>query len=53
MLPCNVIVQDHGNGRIEICAMDPSGFMQSMNNPALADLSVQVSALLESVLERV
>ena len=37
MLPCNVIVQQHEDGRIEVSAVDPVASMQAIQNPALAD----------------
>lgn len=50
MLPCNVIVQDAGDGRVEVAAIDPSVSMQSVGNPALADLAGEVRAKLEKVI---
>ena len=35
MLPCNVVVQDIGEGRIEVAAVDPAASMQAVDNPAL------------------
>jgi uncharacterized protein (DUF302 family) len=52
MLPCNVIVQDHGNGNIEVSAMDPAAVMQGMNNPALEDMAIEVRQLLEKALQQ-
>jgi uncharacterized protein (DUF302 family) len=37
MLPCNVIVQDAGEGRIELAAIDPVASMQAVENPSLRD----------------
>ncbi len=50
MLPCNVIVQDTGEGRIEVAAIDPAVAMEAVGNPALADLAGEVHARLERVL---
>src|SRR6476620_9684464 len=35
MLPCNVVVQDHGGGRIEVASIDPVASMQAIDNPRL------------------
>jgi len=35
MLPCNVVVQDAGEGNTEIAAIDPVASMQAIDNPAL------------------
>jgi uncharacterized protein (DUF302 family) len=34
MLPCNVIVQQRENGRVEVAAIDPVASMQAVDNPA-------------------
>jgi len=52
MLPCNVIVQDAGGGRIEIAAIDPVASMQAVKNPALSSVAGEVRAKLRSVIER-
>jgi uncharacterized protein (DUF302 family) len=35
MLPCNLIVQDLGSGRVEVAAIDPRAGMQQVANPEL------------------
>ncbi|PKL58271.1 MAG: hypothetical protein CVV34_03165 [Methanomicrobiales archaeon HGW-Methanomicrobiales-5] len=52
MLPCNVIVQDKGNGRTEVAAVNPKMVMQSIGNPALTDLSCKVTEILDSVIKK-
>ncbi|MEZ5841625.1 MAG: DUF302 domain-containing protein [Hyphomicrobiales bacterium] len=32
LLPCNVVVQDRGNGKIEVSAMDPAAAMSVVDN---------------------
>lgn len=51
MLPCNVIVQDLGDGRIEVAAIDPVASMQAVENPALREPATQVQAMLKRVVE--
>ncbi len=41
MLPCNVIVQQHADGCVEVAAIDPAAAMQSVGNPALTGGSPQ------------
>lgn len=50
MLPCNVIVRDAGNGRMEVAAIDPVASMQAIDNPALKQAAAQVRAKLEKVI---
>jgi len=51
MLPCNVIVQDLGNGKIEVAAVNPMASMQAVKNEALAGVAEAVRQKLESVVE--
>lgn len=49
MLPCNVIVQDAGDG-IEIAAIDPVASMRSIENPALLEKASLVGEKLQSAI---
>jgi uncharacterized protein (DUF302 family) len=51
MLPCNVIVQDSGEGEVEVAAIDPVASMQAIDNPALKRAADQVRARLARVIE--
>ena len=51
MLPCSVIVQELGENRIEVAAVDPMASMQAVDNPNLGDIAVEVQAMLERVIE--
>lgn len=53
MLPCNVIVRDEGNGRIEIAAVDPVASMQSVDNPELVSIAAEVRKLLETTISEI
>lgn len=53
MLPCNVIVQDAGQGRTEVAAVDPAASMQAVDNPQLAELAGEVRSKLQRVIDRV
>ena len=50
-LPCNVIVQDAGNGRTEVSAIDPLVAMSRVDNPALEPVATEVQAKLQRVIE--
>lgn len=49
MLPCNVIVQQHENGGVEVAAIDPAASMASIGNPALTEIAARVREKLERV----
>jgi uncharacterized protein (DUF302 family) len=51
MLPCNVIVQEHPGGGVEVSAVDPVASMQAIGNPALAEIAQEVQARLKRVIE--
>jgi len=53
MLPCNVILQDKGDGVVEVAAVDPVASMQAIDNPKLAVVAEQVRAKLRAVVESV
>ena len=50
MLPCNVIVQDAGEGRIEVAAVDPAASMQAVGNPELGEIAKAVREKLKRVI---
>lgn len=52
MLPCNVIVQELGEGKVEIAAVDPVASMQAISNPQLAEIAEQIRTKLKNVVER-
>ena len=51
LLPCNVIVQDAGNGKTEIAAIDPLGSMARVENPALEPVAAEIKAKLQRVIQ--
>jgi len=53
MLPCNVIVQELGNGEIEIAAVNPIESMQAVKNPELGDVAFQVTEMLKRVIDKI
>jgi uncharacterized protein (DUF302 family) len=50
MLPCNVIVQEHAGGTVEVSAVDPVASMQAIENPSLAEVAKEVQAKLRRVI---
>lgn len=51
MLPCNVVVQDQGNGKIEVAAIDPVASMMAIENPELKRAAEQVREKLRGAIE--
>ncbi len=52
-LPCNVVVEQHEDGTIEVSAVDPHAMMASVTNPALEELAADVREKLQKVLQEV
>ena len=50
MLPCNVIVQETDNGKIEVSAVDPVASMQAVENKELEPVASQVRDKLKKVI---
>lgn len=51
MLPCNVIVQEKEDGRIEVAAIDPIASMQAVENDSLGEIAEKIHAKLKKVIE--
>jgi len=51
MLPCNVIVQDAGDGKTEVAAIDPLVAMSRVENPDLEPVAKEVQLKLQRVIE--
>lgn len=51
MLPCNVIIQDLGDGRIEVAAVDPAASMQAVANDALGEVAQSVRGRLKAIID--
>lgn len=49
MLPCNVIVQELGEGEIEVAAVDPVASMKAIENQELYGIATQVQEKLKNV----
>lgn len=52
MLPCNVLIQEHENGQVEVTAINPMETMSGIDNPALHGIAAEVSQKLQSVLQQ-
>jgi uncharacterized protein (DUF302 family) len=52
MLPCNVIVEEHEDGTVEVSAVDPVASMQAVENDKLQPIAEQVRTNLKKVIEK-
>jgi len=51
MLPCNVIVQDVADNKIEVAAIDPKASMAAVENESLLEVAQEVGAKLQRVID--
>ncbi|KAA0211688.1 MAG: DUF302 domain-containing protein [Ignavibacteriaceae bacterium] len=51
MLPCNVIVEEHENGEVEVSAVDPVASMKAVENNSLAEIANEVRTKLKGIIE--
>jgi uncharacterized protein (DUF302 family) len=52
MLPCNVIVQEMPNDKVEVAAIDPLSSMQAIANSDLQPIAMEIRAKLKRVIEK-
>ena len=52
MLPCNVIVQEHEDGTVEITLINPEIAVKTLHNPELEDFACEVTGVMRKVLSR-
>lgn len=50
MLPCNVVVQQSSQGKIDVAAIDPVASMQAIDNPQLKEAAKTVREKLSRVI---
>ncbi len=51
MLPCNVVVRETPEGKVEVAAVDPLASMQAIDNPDLGRIAGEVRALLKEMVD--
>ena len=50
-LPCHIVVQDTGNGKVKVSAIDPIAPMSAVANPELEPIGMEVQSILKRVIE--
>ena len=51
MLPCNVIIQEKGSGKVEVAAVDPAASMQAIQNAELEKIAGAVRDKMQKVIQ--
>ena len=53
MLPCNVVLQQREDGRVEVSAIDPVASMQAVTHVAVGQIAEEMRSHLQSVIDEV
>ena len=53
MLPCNVVLQQREDGRVEVSAIDPVASMQAVTHVAVGQIAEEMRSRLQSVIDEV
>lgn len=51
MLPCNILVQEHENGEVEVSAINPLASIGAVNNESLQSIAAEVNSKLQKLIE--
>jgi uncharacterized protein (DUF302 family) len=53
MLPCNVVLQQREDGRVEVSSIDPVASMQAVTHVAVGQIAEEMRSRLQSVIDEV
>ena len=52
-LPCNVVVQEHDNGKTEVSIVDPEEMVHSVDNLSVRSFATQIKRTMQQVLNKI
>lgn len=52
LFPCNVVVQEHPDGRVEVSAVDPLMMFLMVHSPRAKEVALAASEMMQRVMER-
>ena len=53
MLPCNIVLQQQEDGRVEVSAVDPVASMQAITNVVVDQVARDIRCRLQNVIDEV
>jgi uncharacterized protein (DUF302 family) len=53
ILPCNIVLQEQEDGRVEVSAIDPVASMQAITHVVMAQVARDIRSHLQSVIDEV
>ncbi|MBT4970738.1 MAG: DUF302 domain-containing protein, partial [Bacteroidetes bacterium] len=51
LLPCNVVIQEHENGEVEVSAINPRSLFGIIEKPEFAAMAAEVGDILDKVIQ--
>ncbi|MEA5451890.1 DUF302 domain-containing protein [Leptolyngbya sp. CCNP1308] len=51
LYPCNVVVQEHTDGRVEVSAVDPLAMFAPVENPQAREIAIAASQTVQRVID--
>jgi uncharacterized protein (DUF302 family) len=52
LYPCNIVVQEHEDGRVEVSAVDPLMMFLTLHSPRAKEIAIDVSHKMQRVIDR-
>lgn len=52
LYPCNVVVQEHLDGRVEVSAVDPLMMFLMIHSPRAKEIALEASEMMQAVMEK-
>lgn len=52
LYPCNVVVQEHANGQVEVSAIDPLSMFLPVESPKAREIAIAASEKMQRVIDR-
>ena len=50
-LPCNIVIEEHDNGEVEVSAVDPAASLSPVKNKNIESIASEIQQKLKSIIE--
>ena len=52
LYPCNVVIQEHEAGRVEVSSVDPLMMFLTLHSPRAKEIAIDASRIMQAVMDR-
>lgn len=52
LYPCNIVVQEHADGRVEVSAVDPLMMFLPLHSPKAKEIAIEASQKMQRIIDR-